>query len=190
MTVQLVALLAQQLLFLFGVGFLLANLKVGIELLRYRRQRDEALLVWPLAYNPQQRISLLLGIVQGLLLVSFVLLRRPPQQLFGLAMMFVYFLVTAPLSTRIARGFYRRGVWSDSGFVKWEHISGVAWREEGGRGPLLLISHIRNIAKRLHVPGPLYGEVRKLLREKVQNHDLHLSGAGLDLGSRDQRDSV
>ena len=184
MTLQLVA---QQTLFLFGLGFLGANLKVGVDLLRYRRHKPDALLIWRAARHPYYRLSILLGVVQSLLLASIVLLRWPGQ--FGLGMMAIYFLCATPLSARIARGFYRDGVWSDSGFVRWEKISGVAWRQEGPV-TLLLISHIRNIAKRLHVPGHLYGEARKVLREKVKEHDLHLSGAGLDLGLRDERDSV
>jgi hypothetical protein len=133
--------------------------------------------------------SRMLGVAQGALLAySFFVLRRPAQQLFGLAMMFIYFFCATPLSARIARGFYREGVWSDSGFVQWGHISGVAWRDDGP-GPLLLISHIRNIAKRLRVPGHLYGQARKLLREKVKAHDLNL-GTWLDLGARDERDAI
>ena len=186
MTLQL---LAQQTLFLFGLGFLGANLKVGVDLLRYRRQRSAALLIWPSVRHPYYRLSLLLGVVQSLLLASFLLLRRPGPQLFGLGMMVLYFLCATPLSTRIARGFYRDGIWSDSGFVRWDKISGVAWRQEGPI-TLLLISHIRNIAKRLQVPGNLYGEARKVLRDKVREHNLHLSGAGLDLGLRDERDAV
>jgi hypothetical protein len=179
--------LAQQTLFLFGIGFLGANLKVGLDLLKYRRQRQDALLVWPSTY-PFYRLSVLLGITQGLLLVSLLLLRLPAQQIFGLAMMFIYFLCATPLSARIARGFYREGVWSDSGFVKWEDISGVSWRQEGPV-TLLLISHVRYIAKRLQVPGHLLGPARKLLRDKVSTHHLHLGG-GLDLGLRDERDAV
>jgi hypothetical protein len=185
MTLQLVA---QQTLFLFGLGFLGANLKVGVDLIRYRRHRNDALLVWRAAH-PYYRLSILLGIVQSLLLASFFLLRWPAQQLFGLGMMVIYFLCATPLSARIARGFYREGVWSDSGFVRWDKISGVSWRQEGAV-TLLLISHIRNIAKRLQVPGHLYGEARKVLRDKVREHDLHLTGAGLDLGLRDERDAV
>ena len=180
---------AQQILFFFGIGFLGANLKIGVDVVRFRRHRRERLLTWPRPRPPQHRLGLLLGVVQGLLLAAFVLLRRPPQQVFGLAMMMIYFLAAAPLSGRIACGFYGAGVWSDSGFVAWRNISGVAWRQEGAV-TVLLISHVRNMARRLQVPGPLLGEARKLLREKVSSHDLHLSRSGLDLGTRDERDAV
>lgn len=180
--------LAQQTLFLFGVGFLGANLKVGADFIRYQRHRRDALLVWPPAPYPYYRFSLALGIAQGLLLgYCFLVLKQPAPQLFGLAMMFIYFFYATPLNSRIARGFYRDGVWSDTGFVRWGNISGVSWRNEGTM-PLLLISHMRNMAKRLHVPGHLYGQARKVLRDRIEAHDIQL-GTGLDLGS-DQRDRV
>src|SRR5687767_687446 len=100
-----------------------------------------------------------------------------------------YYGYAFPLSTRIARGFYRDGVWSDSGFMPWGQISAVSWREEGGV-TLVLISHFRSIAKRLAVPGHLYGQARRVLRDKVKAHDIHIGGSGLDLGSRDDQDAV
>ena len=54
--------------------------------------------------------------------------------------MFVYYGYALPLSTRIARGFYRDGIWSDTGFMQWAQISAVSWKEEG-RVTLVLISH-------------------------------------------------
>jgi hypothetical protein len=181
--------LAQHAMFVFGVGFLGANIKVGADLLKYRRQRPHALLVWPRARPAYYTFSLALGTVQGLLLAySFFVLRLPAERLFGLAAMFIYFFCAVPLSARIARGFYRDGVWADTGFVRWAHISGLAWRDTGS-GPLLLISRIRNIANRLQVPAHLYSQARKVLRDTIQARDLHF-GSRLDLGVRDARDSV
>jgi hypothetical protein len=104
-------------------------------------------------------------------------------------MMFVYYGCLFPLSTRIARGFYRDGVWSDSGFMRWAQISAISWKEEGGI-TLILISHFRNIARRLEVPANLYGEARRVLREKVREQALRMGGSGLDLGSRAEDDAV
>lgn len=182
--------LVARVLFLFGIGFLAANLKVIADLLRFRRRKASALLIWE---NPKPRyygFTLLLGVLLGVL-VAFKLFvqHRPPQQLFGEMMMFLYYGYAFPLSTRIARGFYRDGVWADGGFMPWGHISAVSWKEEGGV-TLILISHVRNIAKRLQVPGSLYGQARRVLRDKVKAHDIHIGGAGLDLGSRDDQDAV
>jgi hypothetical protein len=185
MTLQAVA---QQTLFLFGLGFLGANLKVGADLFRYSRRRREALLVWPRPRPKHYWFSLLLGVIQALLLAGFVLLRRPAPQIFGLAMMLVYFLGAMPLSARIDRGFYRDGVWADTGFVPWGRISGVSWREDPVT--LVLLSHVRAFAQHLQVPGNLYGQARKVLRDRIQAHDIHIEqGLGLT-EERDDRDAV
>ena len=179
-----------QLLFLFGVGFLFANLKVVADLIRFRLRRASALLVWQ---NPKPRFygfSLALGVVLGLLLAfKLFVQRRAPSQVFGEAMMFVYYGYALPLSTRIARGFYRDGVWSDTGFLRWRQISAVSWREDGPV-TLILISRLRQIARRLEVPGNLYGEARRVLRDRIKAHDIHIGGSGLGLGTRDEADAV
>ena len=182
--------LLQQVLFLFGLGFAVANLLVIVDLLHFRIRKRSALLVWQ---GPKPRFygfSLALGVMLGLL-VAFKLFvqHRPINQLFGETMMFLYYGYTFPLSTRIARGFYHDGIWSDGGFMKWAQISAVSWKEEG-RVTLILISHFRNIARRLEVPGTLYGQARRLLRDKIKAHDIHIGGTGLDLGSRDASDAV
>ena len=113
----------------------------------------------------------------------------PLRFLLGESMMFVYYGYALPLSTRIARGFYEDGIWSDTGFMTWAQISAVSWKEEGSV-TLILISHFRNIAKRLEVPGNLYGQARRLLRDQIKAHAMHIGGTGLDLGSRDEADAV
>ncbi|MND04810.1 hypothetical protein D3C83_252500 [compost metagenome] len=55
---------------------------------------------------------------------------------------------------------------------------------------MILISRLRNIARRLEVPPQLYGQARRVLKDKVRDHDLHIGGAGLDLGSRNESDSI
>ena len=183
--------LLPQVLFVFGAGFLLANLRVIAELVRFRVRRRTALLVWEPAKPPYYGFTLALGVLLGFLFAFKLFVQhRPLSQLFGEGMMFVYYGYTYPLSTRISRGFYRDGIWSDTGFMQWGQISAVSWKEDDGHVTLLLISHFRNIARRLGVPGPLYGQARKLLREKIKAQDIHIGGAGLDLGSRDDADAV
>ena len=181
---------APRLLFVLGLGFLAANIKVTADLLRYRWRRRFALLTWQNPKPPYYGLNLALGVALGLLIAyKLLVLRRGPDQLFGEAMMFVYYGYAFPLSARIARGFYRDGVWSDSGFMRWAQISGVSWKEEG-RVTLILISQFRNIARRLEVPGHLYGQARRVLRDRILEHKLHIGGAGLDLGSRDETDTI
>ena len=182
--------LLPRLLFFFGIGFLAANLKVIADLLRFRLRKASALLVWQSPKPRYYGLALALGAALGLLVaLKLFVLARPLNQLFGEIMMFVYYGYAFPMSTRIARGFYRDGVWSDGGFMPWDRISAVSWREEAVV-TLVLISRVRHVAKRLEVPGHLYGQARRLLRDKVKAHDVHIGGAGLDLGSRDAADAV
>ena len=180
----------QPVLLLFGIGFLAANLKVVADLVRFHIRKRTALLIWEAPKPRFYGFSLGLGVVLGCLFAFKLLVQhRPPGSLFGEAMMFVYFGYTTPLSTRIARGFYRDGVWSDTGFMPWGQISAVSWKDDAGV-TLVLISHVRSIARHLHVPGEFYGQARRLLRERVKAHDIHIGGAGLDLGSRNEQDAV
>ncbi len=182
--------MAPRLLFILGLGFLAANIKVTADLLRYHWRKRFALLTWQ---NPKPRyygLNLALGVTLGLLIAYKVfVMNRQPDQLFGETMMFVYYGYAFPLSARISRGFYRDGVWSDSGFMRWAHISAVSWKDEGGV-TLILISHFRNIARRLEVPAHLYGQARRVLRDRIRDQALHIGGSGLDLGSRDDEDAV
>ena len=179
---------APRLLFVLGVGFFIANLKVGIDLIRYRRRRPGALLTWLGPRPAYYRFNILLAVTLGLLLAA-KLVRKEPDRAFGEAMMFIYYGCAFPLSTRIARGFYGDGVWSDSGFMRWPQISAVSWKEEG-RVTLVLSSRLRSIARRLEVPPHLYGQARRVLQDKIKDHDLQIGGAGLDLGLRPERDSI
>ena len=182
--------LLPQLLLVFGVGFLIANLKAIRDLARFRRRKRLALLVWRSPKPGYYRISILLAVVLGLLIAAKLVMRRPFLQLFGETMMFVYYGCVVPLNTRIARGFYQDGIWSDSGFMRWAQISAISWKEEGAAVTLVVISRLKSIARRLQVPGNLYGEARRVLRDKVKADDIHIGGAGLDLGSRDASDAV
>lgn len=181
--------LLAQILFLFGLGFLVANLKVVADLIRFRVRKKSALLVWQTPKPRYYNFSLMLAGILGLLLAAKLVQRRPPDQWFGEAMMLLYYGYAFPLSTRIARGFYRDGVWSDSGFIRWAHISAVAWKEEEGV-TLILVSRLKSLARRLHVPGDLYGAARRVLRDKIKAHDIHFGGSGLELGSRDATDAI
>jgi hypothetical protein len=181
--------LAPRVLLLFGIGFLVADIIVALELVRFHRNKSTALLIWPRPKPRYYWANLLLGVILGLLIIAEVLLKRPTYSLFGEAMMFVYYIGLYPMRTRIPRGFFANGVWSDSGFMRWSEISGVSWKEEK-RVTLILISKARNLARRLDVPSAQYGEARRLLKDRVKAHDLNIGAVGLDLGSREGGDSI
>lgn len=113
-----------------------------------------------------------------------------PPYAFGELMMFVYFGYMLPFSTRITRGLYGEGIWTDSAFMPYDEIGGITWRE-GRNATLVIISRSRALARRLEVPSQYLGEVRRLLRDKIGSHAIEIdAGPGLHLGSRDARDSV
>jgi hypothetical protein len=169
-------------LLMFGVVFLVANIRAGVDLVRYLRRRRHALLTWPGRRPPYYGLALALGVTLGLLLmVKFVFLDRAPWQYFGEGMMFLYYGYAVPLTARIGRGFYADGVWAETGFIPYTHIGGIAWRE-GEQVTLLLVSRIRQMARPLVIPTEQYGAVRRLLRDKIATHDITFTGRDLDLG--------
>jgi len=95
-----------------------------------------------------------------------------------------------PLNLRIRRGFYEDGIWADTSFIPYNEVGGISWREGEHQVTLIVISRLRNLARRLAVPIENYGAARRLLRDKIAKHDIHFTGTGLDLGSRDDEDAV
>jgi hypothetical protein len=175
-------------LLLFGVGFLLANARLLTEYLRFRQRRRGALLTWRSPTPPYYAMALAIGVVLGgLVFYKVVVLHR---QVFGEGMMFLYYAYLVPLNRHIGRGFYEDGIWADSTFIPYNEVGGVSWREGEHAVTLVIISRLRNLARRLTVPGDKYGAARRLLRDKIGDHEIHFLGTGLDLGRQDERDGV
>jgi hypothetical protein len=110
-------------------------------------------------------------------------------QLFGEGMMFIYYAYAIQLNIRIGRGLYEDGIWVETGFVRYTEIGGLTWRE-CDPPTLIVIYRRRQLARRLVVPQLHYGEVRRLLRQRIATHDIHFTGKSLDLGVHDERDDV
>lgn len=181
-------------LVLFGVGFLVANARIGLDYVRFLRRRRAALLTWPSPRPPYYGMALGIGVVLGLLFFYSALqfysgLRRASPQVFGEGMMFLYYAYAMPLSRRIRRGFYEDGIWADSSFIPYNEVGGISWRESD-QITLIVISRLRNLARRLSVPVGNYGAARRVLRDKIASHAIHFSGVGLDLGDHDAREDV
>ena len=123
-------------------------------------------------------------------LLVFYKLAVIARQAFGETMMFLYYGYLTPLSRRIRRGFYTDGIWTDTAFVPYNEIGGISWREGEHEVTLIVISRLRNLARRLMVPGDKYGEARRLLRDKIGEHAIQFMGTGLDLGAHDERDEA
>ncbi len=189
---------APQILVLLGVGFLIANVRIALEALKFFRRRSSALLTWRGQKPSYYGLQLALGVILGLLLTYDVLVvyrnqiliqHDVPPQLFGIMMMFLYYGYLMPLSVRIGRGFYADGIWSESGFVPYWKIGAVSWRE-GEEIALVIVSRLRNLARRLVVPGMHYAAARRILRDKIAANDIQLLRTGLELGMHDDRDDA
>ncbi len=181
----------QDILLLLGAGFLVANVRTAVEFLRFLRRRSSALLVWLPPKPPYYGVLVAIGVVMGFLIlynVSFSPLRSA-RQLFGEAMMFLYYTAAVAMNRAIARGFYADGIWADGGFMPYQTIGAISWRE--GREPTLLVtSRMRHFARKLVVPARFYGAARRLLRDKIEAHDIRFLRTGLDLGLGDEKDKV
>jgi len=175
------------LLFL-GAGFLVANARMIVEFIRFQRRKQNALLIWPGPKPPYYRLTIGLGVVLAALMLFKVLVAH--RQAFGETMMFLYFGYLVPLSRRIGRGFYQDGIWADSTFIPYNEVGGISWREGERSVSLIVISRLRNIARRLAVPVEHYSAARRLLRDKIGEHEIHFLGTGLDLGDHDERDEA
>ena len=180
-----------------GAGFLVANARMAVEYARFVTRRRGALLTWRGPKPPYYVLQLAIGVFLGVILMYNVARTyrlyqgfRVDWRIFGQAMMFLYYAYLFPLSRSIARGFYEDGIWADSAFIQYNDIGGISWREGEHQVTLLITSRLRNLARRLVVPGDQYAAARRLLRDKIARHDIHFSGTGLDLLDHDEREDV
>jgi hypothetical protein len=198
MTLQELAPVVRQALLALGVLFVIVDVKVGWQIISWWRIRRQSVVTWPGPKPPFYAINLAIGVMLGILLFVSAGLRRPPSSLFGVGMMFLYYGYLLPLSTRIRRGLYEHGIWTDSGFMRYTDIGGLTWKStsakatpDEGDDTLVIASSHKTLARRLRVPGVHLGEVRHYLRGKIGEHAIEFdAGPGLHLGSRDTRESV
>ena len=183
--------LLPRVLFVLGLGFLVANLRAARNLWRWARRRSAALTVWTAPKPPFYVMSLAIGAAMGCLLLSAVFVPRPLPALFGELMMFVYYGAAVPLSSRIRHGLYADGIWADAGFMPYAHIGGLTWQDRGDASTLIVVSRLTTLARRLPVPGQRLGEVRRVLRQKIAEHAIDFQGGpGLHLEGHDAREDV
>lgn len=175
-------------LLVLGFGFLVANARLILDYRRYMKRRRNALLTWPSPKPPQYGVALGIGVALGLLVFYKLVVLRT--QAFGESMMFAYYAYLMPLSQRIGRGFYEDGIWADTAFIPYNEVGGISWREGEHNVSLIVISRLRNLARKLAVPVEHYGAARRLLRDKIGEHEIHFFGTGLDLGAHDERDEA
>lgn len=147
---------------------------------KFRRVRPTALLTWPVPPPPHLPFLLALGLVSAGVTVLNGYLDRPVHHVLSQAVMALYFILMVPLSLRINLGFYRDGVWADTGFLPYDSIGRMAFRE-GPEVVLLLVPRGRSRSVRLPVPLEEYGAARKVLEEKRREGLVHVDEGILGL---------
>jgi hypothetical protein len=196
MTLQELAPVLRQALLVLGLLFVIVNARVGWQIATWWRMRQHVIVTWPPPRPPFFAINISIGVMLGVLLFLTAYAEISVQRrglaaipsMFGVSMMFVYYGYLLPLTTRIRRGLYRDGIWTDSGFMRYTDVGGLTWK---GDHTLVVASRQKTLARRLRVPGVHLGEVRHFLREKIGDHAIEFdAGPGLHLGTRDTRESV
>ena len=142
--------------------------------------RPTALLTWPVRRPSNFPLLIGLGIVAAALAVINGTMARPFHHVYSQGVMAVYFTVMVPLSARIQLGLYRDGVWADSGFLPYEKIARMAFRE-APEIVLVLVPRGRALPFRLPVPTAEYGAVRKILEEKIRARVVNVEQAILGI---------
>jgi hypothetical protein len=177
------------LLFLFGIGFLGANLVTAWGCVQDWRRRHDAVLVWRMPPARFAALPVLISVGLGMLITyKLFVLEWPVWRLFGEAMMLTYYGYLYPLSLRLQRGFYEQGIRFDRGFARWENVKGLTWRREGP--PVLVVAHTHQRAGRLTVPLEQLGAARRVLRDRIAAHQIQFTPGPLDLGGHDGREDV
>jgi hypothetical protein len=171
-------------------GFLGANLVIAWSYVRYWRRRARAVLVWPPPPARYSALPVVISVGLGVLIVyKLIVLKWQAPRLFGEGMMLAYYGYLLPLSRQIRRGFFEDGLGLDRGFAPWDRITGLTWHDDPVPALLVVTGH-KQRAGRLTVPPEHYGEARRLLRDRIAAHDLHIARPVIDLGGHDERDDI
>jgi hypothetical protein len=170
---------------IFGAGFFIANVRIALDYSRFMQRRRGALLTW--RPPPPRYFAMSVGIAIALGVLILFTVFRLHTQAFGETMMFAYYAYLLPLSGKIARGFYADGIWADSAFIRYDEVGGITWREGERSATLIVVSPLRNLARRLAVPGDKYASAKRLLQEKIAERAIQLGGTGLGLGDDESR---
>ena len=163
-----------------AVYFSVAVARTLAGYLLFLKVRPTALLTWPGRRPAHFPLLIVLGFVAAALTVINGTLDRPFHHVYSQGVMAVYFMVMVPLSARIQVGLYRDGVWTDAGFLRYDKIGRMAFRETP-EIVLILVPRGRSGPFRLPVPSSEYGAVRKILEEKIRTRVVNVEKAILGL---------
>ena len=171
-----------------AILFSIWNTVTLIHYASYRRLASTAELTWrparPWFYNTCLGIGFFMVSLTAL---SLFVLHRPVLATLAQALMAFYYTVVFPLSFRIQRGFYKKGIWLERAFVPYENVRRLSWRE---KPDIVLVVMKENDLTgqsyaRLKVPGDRYGEARRILASHIEDRTLTVEKSILGLSDAD-----
>ena len=143
--------------------------------LRFRSVASRSILSWE---SPRPWFfGLCLGIGVFMVAMTFLsgfVLNRPPLHTVAQALMAVFYTVVFPLSFRIRKGFYATGIWAERGFLPYQEIRWLGWKEE----PEIILAlrgedrFFRQSYDFLRGPGDYYGQARRILADRIKDQSL------------------
>jgi hypothetical protein len=148
--------------------------------LRFRRLRPSALVTWAAPRPAHFKSLVALGVVSALVAALNSYMDRPIHHVVPQGLMSLYFVLMVPVMASIPLGLYEDGVWAESGFLSWDEIGRMAFRESP-EIVLILLPRTGTSSFRLRVPPGEYGAVRKTLEDKMREHVLQVDRGMLGL---------
>jgi hypothetical protein len=164
---------------LFGIWIVITLVKFA----QFKQVAKGAVLAWaprrPWYYNLCVGIGFFMVF---LTVMSIFALHRPLLVIVAQALMAVFYTVVFPLIFKIRRGFYKSGIWAERGFIPYRSIRWLGWKETP-QVTLALKADGRFGQKYafLRVPGGHYGQVRRILADRIKEDSLTLETSVLGL---------
>jgi hypothetical protein len=154
-----------------------------VKFFQFKKVSKEAVLTWAPPRPWYYRLCVGIGLFMVFLTVmSIFASHRPLLVIAAQALMAVFYTVVFPLIFKIRRGFYSSGIWAERGFIPYRSIRWLGWKETP-QVTLALKADGRFGLKYafLRVPGDYYGQVRRILADRIKEDSLTLETSVLGL---------
>jgi hypothetical protein len=166
---------------LFSIWIVISLIKFS----QFKKVAKHAVLTWesprPWYYNLCVGIGFFMVF---LTIMSTFALNRPPLVIVAEALMAIFYTLVFPLVFRIRKGFYASGIWAERSFIPYRSIRWLGWKETP-QVTLAMKAEGRFGTKYafLRVPGDYYGQVRRILADRIKQDSLALETSVLGLDS-------
>jgi hypothetical protein len=170
----------------FAALAVLFSIWITISLIKFSQFKNvakHAVLTWasprPWYYNLCVGIGFFMVF---LTVMSIFALNRPLLVIVAEALMAIFYTVVFPLIFKIKKGFYASGIWTERSFVPYRSIRWLGWKETPQVTLALKVD--RRFGQKyafLRVPGEYYGQVRRILADRIKQDSLALETSVLGL---------